>query len=122
MEIRGLGIVDVRSIFGIRSIRLQKRVEVEVQLEEWDGNQEYERVGLEEITTKILEVEIPGIKLPIFPGKNITVIAEVIALDQLLKIHGHYPAKVFNEKLIKRMQEKANKEKYLQDYLDRDFE
>lgn len=122
MEIRGLGIVDVRSIFGIRSIRLRKRVEVEVQLEEWNKDEEYERVGLQELTSKILEVEIPAIKLPIFSGKNITVIAEVIALDQLLKIHGHYPAKAFNEKLIKKMQEKARKEKYLQDYLDRDFE
>jgi len=122
MEIRGLGIVDVRSIFGIRSIRLQKRVEIEVQLEEWNEGEEYERVGLLELTGKILDVEIPAIKLPIFPGKNITVIAEVIALDQLLKIHGHYPAKAFNEKLIKRMQEKAKKNKYFRDYLDRDFE
>ena len=122
MEIRGLGIVDVRSIFGIRSIRMQKRVEIEVQLEEWNQDEEYERVGLQELTSKILDVEIPALKLPIFPGKNITVIAEVIALDQLLKIHGHYPAKAFNEKLIKRMQEKARKAKYFQDYLDRDFE
>ncbi|TDI86861.1 MAG: HPr kinase/phosphorylase [Caldithrix sp.] len=122
LEIRGLGIVDVRSIFGIRSIRLHKRVEVEVQLEEWNQDEEYERVGLQELTSKILEVEVPAIKLPIFSGKNITVIAEAIALDQLLKIHGHYPAKAFNDKLLKRMQEKAKKEKYLQDYLDRDFE
>ncbi|RMD88062.1 MAG: HPr kinase/phosphorylase [Calditrichaeota bacterium] len=122
MEIRGLGIVDVRSIFGIRSIRLQKRVEVEVQLEEWDESEEYERIGLDEFTTKILDVEIPVVKLPIFPGKNITVIAEVIALHQLLKIYGHHPAREFNERLIKKMQEKLAKEKYLQDYLDRDFE
>ncbi|MFQ5824639.1 MAG: HPr(Ser) kinase/phosphatase [bacterium] len=122
MEIRGLGIVDVRSVFGIRSIRLQKRVEVEVQLEEWDENEEYERIGLDESTTKILDVEIPVVKLPIFPGKNITVIAEVIALHQLMKIYGHHPARDFNERLIEKMQEKITAEKYLEDYLDKDFE
>lgn len=122
MEIRGLGIVDVRSIFGIRSIRLQKRVEVEVQLEEWDNTEEYERIGLDESTTEILEVEIPVVKLPIFPGKNITVIAEVIALNQLLKIYGHHPAREFNERLIKNMQQKRFSKKYLQGYLQRDFE
>lgn len=122
MEIRGLGIVDVRSVFGIRSIRLQKRVEVEVQLEEWQDSEEYERLGLDEMTTNILGVEIPAVKLPIFPGKNITVIAEVIALHQLMKIYGHHPAREFNERLIKKMQEKIASEKYLEDYLDRDFE
>lgn len=122
MEIRGLGIVDVRSVFGIRSIRLQKRIEVEVQLEEWNDSVDYERIGLDESTTEILDVEIPMVKLPIFPGKNITVIAEVIALHQLLKIYGHHPAQEFNERLIKKMQGKIVKEKYLEDYLDRDFE
>lgn len=121
MEIRGLGIVDVRTIFGIRSIRLQKRVEAEVHLEEWDDKVEYERTGLDESTTRILDVEIPMIKLPIFPGKNITVIAEVIALNQLMKIHGHFPARDFNDRLIKQMQDKVS-QKYLDDYLDRDFE
>jgi len=122
MEIRGLGIVDVRSIFGIRSIRLQKRVEVEVHLEEWNDAADYERVGLDETTGKILEVEIPVVKLPIFPGKNITVIAEVVALNQLLKIYGHHPAKEFNKRLRQKIQEKVASESYLEDYLDRDFE
>ncbi|MCG8605240.1 HPr(Ser) kinase/phosphatase [bacterium] len=121
MEIRGLGIIDVRSVFGIRSIRLQKRVEVEVQLEEWDDAADYDRIGLDDSTTKILDVEVPLIKLPIFPGKNITVIAEVVALHQLLKIYGHHPAKEFNEKLIEKMH-KTPPQEYLDDYLDRDFE
>ncbi len=122
MEIRGLGIVDVRSIFGIRAIRLQKRVEVLVQLEEWDDKEDYERIGLDEFTTRILDVEIPLVRLPIFPGKNITVIAEVVAMHQLLKIYGYHPAKAFNEKLIERMQDRAKTEEYLKDYLHRDFE
>jgi HPr kinase/phosphorylase len=121
MEIRGLGIIDVRSVFGIRSIRLQKRVEVEVLLEEWDEAADYDRIGLDDSTTKILDVEVPLIKLPIFPGKNITVIAEVVALHQLLKIYGHHPAKEFNERLIEKMRKTPSQE-YLDDYLDRDFE
>jgi HPr kinase/phosphorylase len=122
MEIRGLGIVDVRSVFGIRAIRVQKRVEVVVHLEEWDDDADYERIGLDESSTKILEVEVPLIKLPIFPGKNITVIAEVVALNQLLKIYGVYPAKKFNDELIKKMQQKSSSGKYKDFYLDKDFE
>lgn len=119
MEIRGVGIVDVQSVFGIRAIRMQKRVEVEVQLEEWNENEDYERTGIEETTTSILDVKIPLVKLPIFPGKNITVIAEVVALQQLLKINGINPAQRFNERLIKKMQDKS---RYVEEYLGRDFE
>ncbi len=122
MEIRGVGIVDLQSIFGIRAIRLQKRVEVEVQLEEWDDNENYERVGIEETTKEILGVEIPVVKLPLFPGKNITVIAEVVALQQLLKINGIFPARAFNEKLIAKMQKKVKAARYLEDYLEKDYE
>jgi len=122
MEIRGVGLVDVQSIFGIRSIRRQKRIEVEVHLEEWNEKENYERIGLEEKTTMILGVEIPVVKLPIFPGKNVTVIAEVVALQQLLKINGIFTAKNFNERLIKKMQAKTESVRYLEDYLERDFE
>jgi len=108
MEIRGLGIIDVQNIFGIRSIRMQKRIQVEVRLEEWRDDEEYERIGIDEEKTKILEVDIPLVRLPIFPGKNITVIAEVIALNQLLKMHGHYTAFDFNERLLKKIKSKTD--------------
>ncbi|MGH2567158.1 MAG: HPr(Ser) kinase/phosphatase, partial [Bacteroidota bacterium] len=85
MEIRGLGLIDVRAIFGIRAIRFQKRVEIVIELEEWKQDAEYTRTGLDHEQIKILGVEIPHVKLPIFPGKNVTVITEVIALDYLLK-------------------------------------
>jgi len=120
MEVRGLGIIDVRSLFGIRSVRLQKRIEVEVQLEEWDNAQDYERLGLDEEYKEILGVPIPTVKLPIFPGKNITVIAEVIALNQLLKIYGYHPAREFNKRLIERIQEKKTAK--TKEYLEHDFE
>ncbi|NIT56338.1 MAG: HPr kinase/phosphorylase, partial [Aliifodinibius sp.] len=84
-EIRGLGIVDVMSMFGIRSIRYQKRLEVVLELTLWDEAQEVERTGLNHDSVNILDLDIPLIHLPITPGKNITVIAEVIAMNYLLK-------------------------------------
>lgn len=106
MEIRGLGIIDVQSIFGIRSIRGQKRVEVEVHLTEWSDARDYERVGLDDATVKHLDVEIPLVTIPIFPGKNITVIAEVVALNHLVKVYGYHPARALNERLLENMRMK----------------
>jgi HPr kinase/phosphorylase len=108
MEIRGLGIIDVQSIFGIRAIRLQKRVEVEVNLREWSDDEDYERTGLDERKTHILGVEIPLVHIPIFPGKNITVIAEVVALNYLVKVTGGYsPAERLNRHLLELMKRKS---------------
>ena len=103
MEIRGLGIIDVQSIFGIRSIRGQKRVEVEVHLTEWKEARDHERLGLDEQTVRHLEVEIPLVTIPIFPGKNITVIAEVVALNHLVKVYGYHPARALNDRLMESM-------------------
>ena len=108
MEIRGLGIIDVQSVFGIRSIRLQKRVEVEVNLREWSAAEDYERVGLDDRKQSILGIEIPLVQVPITPGKNITVIAEVIALNYLVKVYGGYsPAERLNQHLIELMKRKS---------------
>lgn len=125
LEIRGLGIIDIRSIFGIRAVRVHKRVEVEVKLVEFDPNASYERLGLDEKITTILDVKIPQIILPINPGKNITVIAETIALNQLLKIYGHHTPKEFVKKLEKKIkqQEKEHLIKLKQrDFLEKDYE
>lgn len=121
MEIRGLGLIDIRSIFGIRSIRFQKRVEVVVELQEWDRNVEYTRTGLDHENISILGVEIPHVRLPIFPGKNVTVIAEVIALDYLLKHYGYDAAKEFSKKLDAAISQKT-KGKRVIDYFEHDFE
>ena len=104
MEIRGLGIIDVQGIFGIRSIRIQKRIEVQVELQEWDSNADYDRTGLDQRKTSILDVEIPQVVIPIVPGKNITVIAETIAYNYLLRIDGYHAAQEFNRRLIRQMQ------------------
>lgn len=106
MEIRGIGIIDVQGIFGIRCIRLKKRVEVEVILREWGEVDEADRLGLEEKTTDIMGIQIPQVILPIVPGKNITVLAETIALNHLMRISGLNSAQTLNEKLLERMEKK----------------
>ena len=101
MEIRGVGIIDVCSMFGVRAIRQQKRIEVEVKLVSWSELEDYERLGIEETKTEILGVEISQVTLPLVPGKNITVISEVIALNHLLKLRGIHPARQFDKRLRK---------------------
>lgn len=99
MEIRGLGVIDVRQMFGIRSIRFQKRCEIIVELEVYDPTHEYNRTGLDERESGIMGVSLPTVKLPIFPGKNVTVISETIALNYLLKTYGYNASKVFSDSL-----------------------
>ena len=119
MEIRGVGLIDIQSVFGIRSIRRQKRIEVQVELVDWDKSEPYERLGLKEITKQVLGEKLPLIRLPIYPGKNISVIVEVVALNQLLKLYGHHSAKQFEARLSRRIKSKLQAMKV---YLDHDFE
>ena len=100
MEIRGIGIMDVKKMFGVRGTRKQKRVEVLVNLVDWDEKLAYERLGLEDGKVVILGVELPEVFIPLFPGKNITVIAETIAMDYLLRLDGHHSAQEFNQRQI----------------------
>lgn len=113
MEIRGIGVIDVREIFGIRAIRIQKRVEVIVRLEEWREDREYDRHGLERETTTILGVDIPTIVIPIFPGKNITVLAEVVALDHMLRTYGFSAAENLQQRILESSKIRAHLEEYL---------
>lgn len=99
MEIRGVGIIDVERLYGIRAIRKAKRIEMEVRLAQWDGEEEYERTGMDTDKSSILGVEIPLVRLPIYPGKNVTVIAETIAMTYLLKLRGINPAKDLDARL-----------------------
>ena len=122
MEIRGLGLLDVRSMFGIRAIRFQKRVEVVVELEDWMPNHDYTRTGLDDEMIAMLDVEIPHVKLPIFPGKNVTVITEVIALNYLLKHYGYDAAREFSKRLEGLIDEKRRKGDRAINYFEHDFE
>ena len=91
------------------SIRYQKRVEVIVELEDWDRNKAYDRTGLDNSTISLLGVDTELIKLPIFPGKNITVIAEVIALNYLCKHYGFNAAEEFKKRLEDKINSKSKK-------------
>ena len=122
MEIRGLGIIDVERMFGIRAIRYQKRLEIIVELEVWDDKAEYTRTGLEEDFVSILDVEIPYVKLPILPRKNITVISEVISLNYLLKHYGYDASKIFQDRLTDKLKGKKLDDLRGVDYFEHDFE
>lgn len=115
MEIRGVGIIDIRALFGIRSVRQQKRVEVVVQLERWSDEMAYDRTGLDIETTEILGVELPRVSVPLNPGKNITVISEVVAMRHLLRYAGIDSAQIFAQNLQQSMRP-------VRDYLEQDYE
>ena len=115
MEIRGIGIIDISALFGVRAIRQQKRIEVVVHLEIWDQDSKYSRTGLEEEEEEILGVSVPSVTVPLNPGKNITVISEVVALNHLLKYTGVNSAQAFNQSLKDRLQP-------VREYLEQDYE
>ena len=99
----------------MRAIRQQKRIEVVVHLELWDQNQTYSRTGLEEDHDEILGVSVPRVTVPLNPGKNITVISEVVAMNHLLKYSGVDSAKAFNRSLNELLRP-------TREYLEQDYE
>ena len=105
LEIRGVGIVDVKQMFGIRAIRMQKRIEIEVNLVDWDENVELNRTGLDEQIATILDVDISRVNVPIHPGKYIAVIVESIALNHLLKTSGFNAAQELSQRQIEKIKE-----------------
>lgn len=99
MEIRGLGIINIKDLFGVAAIRDRKLIEIVVELHEWDSKAEYDRLGIEEKTYTLLDVHIPYILIPVRPGRNITTIIEVAARNHILKMAGHHSAREFHEHL-----------------------
>ncbi len=99
MEIRGLGIFDVKNIFGVGAIRNTKRINFIVELEDWDASKEYDRVGITEDSYTVLEVKLPKITVPVRPGRNIAIIVEVAALNHRLREMGLDSDKLLNDRL-----------------------
>jgi len=99
MELRGLGVINVKELFGIASTRSSKRVELVVQLERWDASREYERLGLDDESYEILGLRVPLIRMPVAPGRNIAILVEVAARNQLLKARGHHAARALADRL-----------------------
>ncbi len=99
MELRGLGLINVKDLFGIASTRSSKRIELVVQLERWDATREYERLGLDDDYYEVLGLRVPLIRMPVAPGRSIAILVEVAARNQLLRARGHHAARALAERL-----------------------
>src|SRR2546428_7048654 len=99
MEFRGVGVINVKELFGIASTRSSKRVELVVQLERWEPGREYERLGLDDQFYEVLGVKVPLIRMPVAPGRSIAILVEVAARNQLLRARGHHAARAFADRL-----------------------
>jgi HPr kinase/phosphorylase len=104
MEIRGLGIISIKDLFGISAIREKKIINLVVELVEWDPGHEYDRLGIDDETHTILEVEFPYLRIPVRFGRNLTSILEVAARNFLLKGMGYHSAREFDANLRARME------------------
>ena len=106
MEVRGLGLIDVKLLFGIGAILDRTRIELSIKLEPWSAQTPPDRTGLEARKITILDVEVPLIRIPVSPGRNLAVLIEVAALNQRLRSQGYFSAETFNKRLIERMRVK----------------
>jgi len=104
MEIRGLGIINIKDLYGVSSIREKKIIDLVLELEEWNPEQEYDRLGIDDRKTTILGVDLPHLVIPVRPGRNLAAIIEVAARNFLLKGMGYHSARDFQERLLNRME------------------
>lgn len=104
MEIRGLGIINIKDLYGVSSIREKKIIDLVLELVEWDPSQEYDRLGIDDRVYTILDVDLPHLRIPVSPGRNLTSIIEVAARNFLLKGMGFHSAREFHEKLLARLE------------------
>lgn len=103
MEVRGIGIINVGAMFGVRSIRQDKKVDLVVTLKSWNEVPDVDRLGMEQETVKILGIDIPHITIPVRPGRDLARLIEVAAFQAKLKSSGYNPAKELNDRLLSRM-------------------
>jgi HPr kinase/phosphorylase len=105
MELRGLGVINIKELFGIASTRSSKRVELVVQLERWEPGREYERLGLDDQFYEILGLRVPLIQMPVAPGRSVAILVEVAARNQLLRARGRHAARELAERLDRSLRE-----------------
>jgi len=101
MEIRGLGIINITHMFGVRAIRDRIEVQLVVGLEAWDSSKSYDRLGTDELSMEFLGVSIPKLEIPVKPGRNIPIIIETAAMNEKLKSMGYNAAKEFKKNILK---------------------
>ena len=104
MEIRGLGVINIQDLFGIASTRTSKRVELVVQLERWEPSRDYDRLGLTDARYQILGLPVPLIEMPVAPGRNLAILVEIAARNQLLRARGHHAARKLADRLERQLQ------------------
>jgi HPr kinase/phosphorylase len=107
MELRGVGIINVKDLFGVASVRMTKFVEYVIKLDPWKPGKKYDRLGLDEHGYEILGATLPYVEMPVGPGRNLSVLIEVAARNHLLKLKGYHPARELARRLGERMQEPA---------------
>src|SRR4029078_11029245 len=107
MELRGVGVINVKELFGIASPRSSKRVELVVRLERWDPSREYERLGLDEEHFEVLGLQVPLIRMPVAPGRSVAILVEVAARNQLLRSRGHHAARALADPLEQTLRDSA---------------
>ncbi len=107
IEIRGIGILDVKNLYGVGSVKIIENIDLIINLEFWDNNKNYDRLGLEEQFTEILDIKIPSLIIPVRPGRNLAIIAEVAALNSRQKKMGYNAAEVINERVLGDMNKNA---------------
>ena len=105
MEVRGLGVINIRDLFGVAATRLSKRMELVVQLERWDSAREYDRLGLDENVWELFGVRIPLVHMPVAPGRNLAILVEVAARNQLLRTRGLNAARELAARLDQQLRE-----------------
>jgi HPr kinase/phosphorylase len=103
MEVRGIGIINVAAMFGVKSIRSEKRVDLVITLKVWNEVKDVDRVGMEQEFVKVLGVDVPHITIPVRPGRDLARLIEVAAYQTKLKMSGYNPAKELNDRLIAKM-------------------
>jgi HPr kinase/phosphorylase len=105
MEVRGLGLINIQDLFGVASTRSSKRVELVVQLERWEPGREYERLGLDDAHYEILGLPVPLLRMPVAPGRNLSILVEVAARNQILRTRGHHAARKLAARLERELLE-----------------
>lgn len=114
MEIRGIGIINITHLFGVGAIRDRKQIQLVVELEQWDSTKNYDRLGSQDTTTEILGVQVPYLKLPVKPGRNIPILIETAAMNERLKKMGYFSAKEFNRNVLKWLESENARAVYFQ--------
>jgi HPr kinase/phosphorylase len=107
MELRGLGIINVKDLFGVAAVQLSKAVEFVIYLDPWKAGKRYDRLGLDEQSYEILGINLAYVEMPVGPGRNLSVLIEVAARNHLLKLEGYHPARQLARRLGQRLHDSS---------------